>query len=89
MIFHCGEKMWSDLVPHTAHWADGWVVSWLPRRVLSGRQAWIALRLAELYCGALTPGSKRWRRARDFERELGIEPGRSGQVASAAGVAGW
>jgi hypothetical protein len=83
-------RLWSDIGPYTARRVrGGWVVSWLPRRVLDARQALIALRLAELYCGKLTPGSTRWRRARAYERELGIVPGRSGLVATASGVGGW
>ncbi|MEC3974862.1 hypothetical protein [Amycolatopsis sp. H20-H5] len=70
--------MWSDSGPHTARRVaqrpGEWVVSWLPRRLVDARQAWIAMRLAEIYCARPEPGSARWRVVAEFERELGVSP---------------
>ena len=78
MIHATETLMWSDVGSHTAYQAGkrpgGWVVSWLPRRVLDGRQAWLAMHLADIYCARPEPGSAWWGSARELERELGVSP---------------
>ncbi|MGW4521049.1 hypothetical protein [Amycolatopsis sp. NPDC004378] len=75
MIRTTDKSMASDIGPHTARRVTGgWVVSWLPRHLLSTRQAWIALRLAEIYCDRPEPGSVWWGVAAECERELRVPP---------------
>lgn len=55
--------------------ADGWRVSWLPDRVLTRDGAVTALMLVELYRAlALLPEThSRWRLARMWESEIGVD----------------
>jgi hypothetical protein len=58
---------------HATRTPEGWVVSWLPGRVLDRSGAITAMTLAEIYATNPPADSKWWRAARSFERELGLD----------------
>ncbi len=69
---------------HTAHRVDRWVVSWLPDRIFDLSAAITAMVLGDIYADNPPADSPRWRQARDYERELGIDttyrPARRGRA---------
>ena len=66
--------MTSDTTPHTTYPdADGWAVTWLPGRVLTGNQAITAMVLAETVGGGIGDHTdKRWLFLESWANELGM-----------------
>jgi hypothetical protein len=66
--------MTSSVTEHCAELTpEGWTVTWLPGRVLNRNEVITAMTLVEIYANNPPAGSKWWKAARSFERELGID----------------
>ncbi|RJO75310.1 hypothetical protein D5S18_15945 [Nocardia panacis] len=66
--------MTSDETTHMARCVGGdrWVVSWLPGRTLTGRQAVTAMTIATTLAGSPNPTTTEWAVLDDLALELGL-----------------
>lgn len=66
--------MTSDETTHMARCVGGdrWVVSWLPGRTLSGRQAVTAMTIASTVASSAAPSGAEWALLDDLALELGL-----------------
>ncbi|MGH3248187.1 MAG: hypothetical protein ACRDOI_18585 [Trebonia sp.] len=72
------DEMTSNLTPHTARPTDGgWLVSWLPGRVLTWNEAITAMTLAEMVRESLgdepNPSVRYWPHIEGWAAELGMD----------------